>query len=428
MGACKRSNIVMSNEKKLDYSLNLLVIGDDWSGKTQLLERFVNNRYHDGHKEPQDYLHDLAAKKVLDIDGKTVQAKIAFGGEKQSDGYAHEWSRVFKNAQVIIIACDLTDDKLFSRLKEWEQRIRYRNDSTAVMIIGTKADLASERQVDPEKIRAHAEAQGFLYSETSSKTGQNVNQAFQLVIKQSLMNNGVLYQWTPRDNSNLTEMLKLQSKEDKIKTPFVKAAISSVRSNRNSNALERIKKMEDPKEIQAYYDALKNQLRDIRNKKDPESESQKTAIGGVMSKLRTRESELRSNVVIEQLLSASTQHNRVLVRQLEKAIDEFNPRGVSKGILYDFLQYYNKITTNLNDKKQLSELDKILGKMIKTLSDPRAVATSERLTEVKKSMVEALFVLNKTSEIPHSLHAELKEIIVSKSSEQSKAPVSQSKK
>lgn len=55
-----------------------------------------------------------------------------------------------------------------------------------VLLIGNKCDLAEQREVKMESIEEFARSKKCLYLETSAATGQNVNEAFNLVVNSTL--------------------------------------------------------------------------------------------------------------------------------------------------------------------------------------------------------------------------------------------------
>jgi len=53
-----------------------------------------------------------------------------------------------------------------------------------IMIVGTKLDLEKERKVSKEKGKTLGVERGLLMIETSSKSGENVKEAFKMIVRE----------------------------------------------------------------------------------------------------------------------------------------------------------------------------------------------------------------------------------------------------
>jgi GTPase SAR1 family protein len=87
-----------------------------------------------------------------------------------------------------LVVYDTTDRASFDNLGQWLQEIkRHAHQDCPVVLVGTKADLTSQRAVPVAEVCAFAEqhcgwANSFV--ETSSKTNEGVDHAFQLLAEQ----------------------------------------------------------------------------------------------------------------------------------------------------------------------------------------------------------------------------------------------------
>lgn len=50
-----------------------------------------------------------------------------------------------------------------------------------IVLVGNKVDLADKREVSSEEGEEYATSNGLLFSETSAKTGENVNEMFLMI-------------------------------------------------------------------------------------------------------------------------------------------------------------------------------------------------------------------------------------------------------
>lgn len=87
----------------------------------------------------------------------------------------------YRNSVGAMLVYDITKRKSFEHLEEWldESQIHILPHRAVYMVIGHKADMDSHRAVTFKEGRHFAERHGFQFMETSAKTGQNIEEAFQ---------------------------------------------------------------------------------------------------------------------------------------------------------------------------------------------------------------------------------------------------------
>jgi len=156
----------------------LTVLGGGGVGKTALTVQFISNHfveYYDPTIESsyrQQYLVDdrVAFFEVLDTAGQ----------EEYWTALASQWIRF---GQGFLLLFSITSRSSF------EEAVRLRNqilmvkdvderDAPPMVLVGTKADLASERQVETKEAEELAKSWGIEYFESSSRTRQNVTEPF----------------------------------------------------------------------------------------------------------------------------------------------------------------------------------------------------------------------------------------------------------
>ena len=89
-----------------------------------------------------------------------------------------------------MIAFDLTNDKSFENLDEFYNYALNRSPSNVkIALIGTKADLDTDRKVSYEDAMKYATEKSIQYFEVSAKTGFNVDLMLQTVVDDYFENN-----------------------------------------------------------------------------------------------------------------------------------------------------------------------------------------------------------------------------------------------
>lgn len=121
---------------------------------------------------------------------KTVRIKNRVIKNRIWDTYKRTKNPSLDNFQAIMLAFDLTNLQSFKNLLDYLKTIKaHAEENVTIILVGTKCDDQLNRKVPREAIdqfmRLHAlELSGYM--ETSAKTGENVNAAFELVTKQLL--------------------------------------------------------------------------------------------------------------------------------------------------------------------------------------------------------------------------------------------------
>lgn len=86
-----------------------------------------------------------------------------------------------------LLTFDITSRESFDAIHGFvEETTTSASSNLVIILIGNKADLASERQVSKEEAETYAKRLGLIYIEVSAKTGHNVNLAFDMVTEKVL--------------------------------------------------------------------------------------------------------------------------------------------------------------------------------------------------------------------------------------------------
>ncbi len=176
-----------------EFVFKIVILGNAAVGKTSLINQFVENAFQ------EDYLPTLGAniiRKDVDIDGEDVNTKVRLimwdlaGQEK----YSVIRSMYFQGCEGALLVYDVTLYNTFDSIKsKWLRDFKkYIRKEGVYILIGNKTDLNDQRVVPTEKGKDLAEKiQASYFIETSAKLGENIEEAFLLLVKQILSNHGV---------------------------------------------------------------------------------------------------------------------------------------------------------------------------------------------------------------------------------------------
>lgn len=158
-------------------------------GKTALVTRFINNRF--GELSPYQPTIGAAfvAKRVI-LGTKCVNLGIwdTAGSERFEPSFS---ALYYRGAKAAIVCYDLTDSSSFTKAKFYVTEIEKHSEGCWIYLCGTKRDLVNsgEQKRDVsynEAVNYSQEVKARTVVETSSKTGQNVDELF-LTIAQDIL-------------------------------------------------------------------------------------------------------------------------------------------------------------------------------------------------------------------------------------------------
>ncbi|EPS70121.1 hypothetical protein M569_04642, partial [Genlisea aurea] len=169
-----------SDDEGAEYLFKIVIIGDSGVGKSNLLSRYSRNEFN---------LHSKTTIGVefqtqsLDFDGKEVKAQIwdTAGQER----FRAVTSAYYRGAFGALIVYDITRRSTFDSIPRWLNELNTHCDPTTTrMLVGNKSDLDNIRDVSVEEGRNLAESERLLFVETSALDSTNVNEAFEVVIRE----------------------------------------------------------------------------------------------------------------------------------------------------------------------------------------------------------------------------------------------------
>jgi len=151
----------------------VVFVGNQSSGKTSLVERFVNNIFSE--KENSTIGVDFLTKNVeLDDNNRMFLNLWDTSGQEKFDSILTGY---FRGCDAAVIVYDVTDRNSFNDVEKWFTKIRHQASRSPIMfIVGTKADMKAE--VTPDEARTLAMNLGTFQLTASAKTGHNVRNLF----------------------------------------------------------------------------------------------------------------------------------------------------------------------------------------------------------------------------------------------------------
>jgi len=165
---------------KYDILMKVILIGDSGVGKSCLLMRFSEDTFN------QSFINtvgiDFKIKSIV-VDDKIVKLQIydTAGQER----FRTITAAYYRGAQGVMLVYDVTDPSSFRNIRDWVAGMMAHVDPGCRMIIvGNKCDLDDRREVPEVKGSTLATEFGFKFIETSAKTNLNVEDAFNILVRE----------------------------------------------------------------------------------------------------------------------------------------------------------------------------------------------------------------------------------------------------
>jgi len=168
-------------------TLKILIIGESSVGKSSLLMRFVDDKFDPD--QPATIGVDFKVKTV-NVDGNLV--KLAIWDTAGQERFRTLTPSYYRGAQGVICVYDVTRRDTFDRLPNWLTEMQTFTNRTDVvkMLVGNKIDQGA-RQVSREDGIAFARRHAMLFIESSAKTREGVQCAFEELVQKIIQTPGL---------------------------------------------------------------------------------------------------------------------------------------------------------------------------------------------------------------------------------------------
>ena len=179
----------MSVKREFDHLFKLVLIGDASVGKTSLLLRFADDSFED------NYISTVGVDfrfRTVTVDNELVKLQIwdTAGQER----FRTITSAYYRGANGVILVYDITNNETFQHVQDWLDEVhKAAGESVTKLVVGNKADLVQQRQVNESQASQYAQSVNASFIETSAKTAVNVDKSFLIIAKQLVKKRYNLY-------------------------------------------------------------------------------------------------------------------------------------------------------------------------------------------------------------------------------------------
>ncbi|XP_077319111.1 ras-related protein Rab-27B isoform X1 [Lithobates pipiens] len=172
-----------------DYLIKLLALGDSGVGKTTFLYRYTDNKFNP--KFITTVGIDFREKRVVynnaspgSTHGKTFKVHLQLWDTAGQERFRSLTTAFFRDAMGFLLMFDLTSQQSFLNVRNWMSQLQANAycENPDIVLIGNKADLSDQREVNERQAKELADKYGIPYFETSAATGQNVEKSVETLL------------------------------------------------------------------------------------------------------------------------------------------------------------------------------------------------------------------------------------------------------
>ena len=162
-----------------NYVLKYIIIGNSGVGKSNILLRYTEDYFYDDFKTT---IGVEFGSKIIEINNKKYRIQIwDTAGQETFRSITRAY---YKNSVCACLVYDITNRKSFDEIQNWFDDCKKQTAKTIqIVLIGNKNDLENDRKISYDEGKTFAEKNNFIFMETSAKTGKNINEIFELSVK-----------------------------------------------------------------------------------------------------------------------------------------------------------------------------------------------------------------------------------------------------
>ena len=170
----------MSDTEEYEMMIKVILIGDSGVGKTNIMSKYLKNQFMENSKATVGVEF---GSKLFNHQGHKIKAQIwdTAGQEK----YKAITGAYYKGSKGAFIVYDITRKDTFASIERWVNDLKATSDpKLTIILIGNKNDLDDKREVSKDQGEEKAKSFGCAFLETSAFSGDNLDKAFELMVKE----------------------------------------------------------------------------------------------------------------------------------------------------------------------------------------------------------------------------------------------------
>ncbi len=170
------------SKMKPDYTIKYIIVGNAYVGKSNIIYRFVENKFSENYKATINL--DFSYKNMK-INDKIFRIQLwDTAGQEEFQSISRGY---YKSGACALVVYDITDRETFNNVSSWVEECKNNGPSTITLVlVGNKIDLEDQRKIKEEEAKEICDKYKYAYKEISCKSGQNINEVFDEIFEKYL--------------------------------------------------------------------------------------------------------------------------------------------------------------------------------------------------------------------------------------------------
>jgi len=163
--------------------LKIALAGTHKVGKSKLIERFTSDTFVDPLPCVLGIEFVRFPQKIVKIRLGSLECKLQVWDNALAEGYSTVLAAYYRKVHGVMLVYSVTERSSFSKIQTWADTVMQAAPNAAMLLVGSKADLRSDREVSYCEGVQLAESLGVPFLEASARTATNVDSAFALLTR-----------------------------------------------------------------------------------------------------------------------------------------------------------------------------------------------------------------------------------------------------
>ena len=207
-----KCQIITEESPSFDLSFKIIIVGDSGVGKSCLSIKASRNYFEDFYSPTVGFEFLTFNVKIED-----QNIKLQIWDTCGQEVYRSLISSFYRSASLAIIVYSIDNEESFNNIEKWLNDIKTQSSpDVKIFLIGNKADLDDKRKITREQGEKFSnEHKISFFTETSAKTGLNVQNVFSQAAKELFIQHEEIKNRVSRPGS-ITNLVYNPEKENKV--------------------------------------------------------------------------------------------------------------------------------------------------------------------------------------------------------------------
>lgn len=165
---------MQTDNKKLS-NIKFLILGDSGTGKTNILQRFVDDTFN------ISFISTIGIDfKIKNMKFEDEEKRVYIWDTAGQERFRFITRAYYRGAMGTIIVYDITHRESFNNVEKWIKDIKSNSsENMSIILVGNKKDLEDIREISYEEGIELSNKYGISFYETSAKNNYNIDEAFE---------------------------------------------------------------------------------------------------------------------------------------------------------------------------------------------------------------------------------------------------------